>query len=238
MINPIGTDRRSRLAAFAAALALSLTPGATHAQGSRLIITVRQTTATGAVPAAGAAVCLTVANNTKLANAQGVVTFDNVPRGVWSAIAWKKGFKTRRADISVPGTGTVRASMTLSELQLEASFCILPAAPPPTTSVPPLAPGKVRLHITVLRNADGTPLQGAFACVGAGSSNPDSYAHRAYTDAAGQVSFDVDAVGQWYVTAKKTNYTGMISMYSLPSGTYGIIQFRLTEGSQAGATCP
>lgn len=101
-------------------------PCAAGAQGSRVVVTVSQTLDRVTSRAAGAAVCLSSQDNTKLADANGVVTFDNVPAGYWPAIAWKSGFREKRADIRVSGTSEARAEIMLLDRSLSASWCILP----------------------------------------------------------------------------------------------------------------
>jgi hypothetical protein len=230
-----------RIKALAVGVLLCL-PVVAAAQGSRVIITVYQTARTGeTIRAYAAVVCFTSTNYSKYTDAYGTVTFDNVPQGAWSAVAWKSGFAAKRADISVLGTGTdVRATITLAEASFAASPCALPATPLP---MPPAQPGKVTLVITVFRVVGSTPtnvtpLPNAYVCVGADSSHPDSYAKRAYTDANGKVVFHVDPLEHWQVTAGKSGFVGATAYYILPNpATYGIVQFRLFEGS-GGPTCP
>jgi hypothetical protein len=225
-----------RTAALATAFLLCL-PIVAVGQGSRVTITVYQTARTGETTRSYASiVCFTSTSYSKYTDMYGIVTFDNVPAGAWSAVAWKTGFQAKRADITVPATGAdVRASITLVEPSLVASPCSTPTTPLPT---PPPQPGKVTLVITVFRNSDGTPLEKAYACVGSDASHPDSYAKRAYTDATGRVYFHVDPVERWAVTAGKDGFGGAIASYYLPNpATYGIVQFRLSPGS-GGATCP
>lgn len=208
-----------------------------QAQGSRVSITVYQSPRSGATsPAHAAVVCFTSTDYSKYTDAYGTVSFANVPQGAWSAVAWKSGFRAKRADITVPATGSdVRTTITLSEPSFAASPCAVPSGPLP---MPPAEPGKVTLVISVFRSADGTPVQNAYACVGRDSTHPDSYAKRGYTDVAGRVVFHVDPVSRWEVTAGKAGFTGARSYYILGStATYGIVQFRLVEGS-GGATCP
>lgn len=111
-------------------------PPPVGAQGARVIVTVTQTLNRTTSPAAGAAVCFTSTSNTKLADANGVVTFDNVPAGVWSAAAWKSGFQPKRADIRVSGTSDARGQIMLLERSLNASPCVLPQSDPPPTPPP------------------------------------------------------------------------------------------------------
>lgn len=113
-----------------------LSSAAVAAQGSRVIITVTQSNRN--TPAAGAAVCFSSTTNTKLADANGTVTFDNTPSGQWSAVAWKSGFRARRADISVSGTAAATASIALTQPGTEASPCVLPHLEGTTsTALPP-----------------------------------------------------------------------------------------------------
>lgn len=227
------------LTAFATCVALFGSPVRSEAQGSRVLITVLQPGSTGPIGAAGAVVCFSSIDYSKLTGPYGGVTFENVPAGQWSAVAWTSGFRAKRADISVPGTATdVRATITLSELSSEASPCILPSTPPPTSSFPPHEAGKVTLVVTVYRGSDVTPLKDAYVCVGSDGSHRDSYAKRAYTDATGRVVFHVDHAPSWYVTAGKGGFASATSQYFLAStAEYGIVQFRLFAGSP-GYICP
>src|SRR5688572_18305030 len=187
---------RLRLRSVVLCVAVSGLTQQAAAQGSRVSITVYQSPRSGATrPAHAAIVCFTSTDYSKYTDGYGMVSFADVPQGAWSAVAWKSGFRAKRADITVPATGTdVRATITLSEPSLAASPCDVPSGPVP---MPAAEPGKVTLVISVFGAADGAPLQNAYACVGSDSSHPDSYAKRGYTDVAGRVVFHVDPVGRW-----------------------------------------
>lgn len=137
-------------ALLAGVIALSL-PYPVAAQGARVVVTVLQTLNRVTSPAAGAAVCFTSTTNTKLADANGVVTFDNVPAGQWSAVGWKSGFQAQRADITVSGTGEARGQIMLLNRSLAASPCILP---------PPVVPA--RLGDEQLEEHGNFPTEGGY----------------------------------------------------------------------------
>jgi hypothetical protein len=220
----------TRLGVFALILAAPPLARPGGAQGSRVLITVYQKGTRFNTILPGAAVCFTSTNYTKITDQRGIVIFDNVPAGSWSAVGWKSGFKAKRADIAVPGTATdVRASITL-ESGTEQSPCILPAPPPP----PPIT--QVDLTVRVVRT-DGTPVQHARVCVGT-QNGYDLYAYAYETGTSGRAYFTVPKVYSVYVTASAPNMTGASKVVYLPTGVTTVHAEDTLSAGTGGHTCP
>jgi hypothetical protein len=194
------------------------------------MITVYQKGTSFSTPLAGAAVCFTALNNTKITDQRGLVIFDNVPQGNWSAIGWKSGFKLKRSDIAVPGTAVdVRASIVL-ESGIEASPCILPAPPPP----PPIY--EVALTVKVMR-PDGTAFQHAKACVG-NYSEQAIYGADYDIGSTGRAHFTVPKRYSVSVTAEADGFTGVSKTVYL-SNTDGTEYVEVTlQAGPPGKKCP
>jgi hypothetical protein len=117
--------------AIGATLALTTlfaaSPVSVGAQGSQVVVQVFQSiVGVPTFPAVGAAVCLSSTENTKITDGSGRVIYENIPAGTWSVITWKSGFRTRRTDVTVPGTGVIPVVVTLRDRGTEASPCTLP----------------------------------------------------------------------------------------------------------------
>jgi hypothetical protein len=199
------------------------------AQGSRVFITVYKKGSPINSILPGAAVCFTSTNNTKITDQRGLVIYDNVPQGNWSAIGWKSGFKVKRSDIAVPVTATdVRASIVL-ESGTDSSPCILPNASPPATY-------EVALTVQVVR-ADHTPIVHAKACVG-NYSEQAIYGADYDIGTSGRAHFTVPKRYSVSVTAEASGFIGVSKTVYL-NNTDGseFVEITLEPGS-GGKKCP
>ncbi len=208
---------------------LALSRSAEAQSGSRVLITVYKKGSLINSILPGAAVCFTSTNNTKITDQRGLVIYDNVPQGNWSAIGWKSGFKVKRSDIAVPGTATdVRASIVL-ESGTDASPCILP-----TVSPPPVY--EVALTVKVIR-ADDTAIQHSKACVG-NYSEQAIYGADYDIGSSGKAFFTVPKRYSVSVTAEAAGFIGASKTVYL-SNTDGteFVPVTLEPGS-GGKKCP
>jgi hypothetical protein len=202
---------------------------AQSASGSRVLITVYKKGSLINSILPGAAVCFTSTDYTKITDQRGIVVYDNVPQGNWSAIGWKSGFKVKRSDIAVPGTATdVRASIVL-ESGTDSSPCILPNASPPASY-------EVALTVQVVR-ADHTPIVHAKACVG-NYSEQAIYGADYDIGTSGRAHFTVPKRYSVSVTAEASGFIGVSKTVYL-NNTDGteFVEITLEPGS-GGKKCP
>jgi len=225
------SHRRSACAALLVATFMSPAfSRSAHAQsGSRVLITVYKKGSLINSILPGAAVCFTSTDYTKITDQRGIVVYDNVPQGNWSAVGWKSGFKAKRTDIAVPGTATdVRASIVL-ESGTDSSPCILPTASPPATY-------EVALTVQVVR-ADHTPIVHAKACVG-NYSEQAIYGADYDIGTSGRAHFTVPKRYSVSVTAEASGFIGVSKTVYL-NNTDGteFVEITLEPGS-GGKKCP
>ena len=207
-----------------------------NAQDARVLVKVYQKGARLSTPSAGAAVCFTSTTNTKLTDQRATVVFSGVPRGTWSAVAWKSGYKAKRVDIPVTvSAGDVNASIHLDP-GTESSPCVLPSAPPAPTSPPAPGPTEVSLVVRVT-DAYGTPLQAAKVCAGSGSGAPTRYAAVHQTSSTGRVWLTVPKMYDIWVTALRDTYVGIGQRVLLPTGMSTVNTTIELQSGSGGATC-
>lgn len=223
------------LVVFCSVSALVLSTDA-HAQNARVLIRVYQKGSLISTPSTGAAVCFTSTDNTKITDTRATAIFSNVPKGTWSAVAWKTGYKAKRVDIPVTvGSGDVNASIYL-DAGAEASPCVLPVPPPVSTAPPAPGPGEVSLVVRIT-DAAGSPLQGARVCAGSGAGATTRYAGIHQTSSTGRVWLTVPKMYDVHVTASHDGHIGQGKNVLLPTGMSTVNATLALQSGSGGVAC-